>query len=120
MVLVILIMNPVELFKCLADETRLKSVLLIKQKKELCVCELMAALELSQPKVSRHLAQLKKAGLLSDRRHGQWVFYRLNPDLPRWCRNVLWETIVTNNDYLDAEKQRLDEMNDRPDRSKTF
>ncbi|MBN0987305.1 metalloregulator ArsR/SmtB family transcription factor [Amphritea pacifica] len=113
-------MHPVDLFKCLADETRLKSVLLIKQYKELCVCELIAALELSQPKVSRHLAQLKKAGVLSDRRHGQWVFYRINPDLPGWCRNILWETLVTNPDYIAEEKLRLTQMGERPDRNRTF
>ena len=113
-------MNPVDLFKCLADETRLKSVLLIKEKKELCVCELITALELSQPKVSRHLAQLKRMGLLIDRRQGQWVFYRINPDLPGWCRNVLWETAVTNSDYLEVEKQRLKQMGDRPGRREKF
>jgi ArsR family transcriptional regulator len=113
-------MNPVDFFKCIADETRLKSVLLIKQKKELCVCELMSALELSQPKVSRHLAQLKKAGLLTDRRQGQWVFYRLNPDLSRWCRNVLWETSVMNRDYLEEANLRLQQMNIRPDRLNDF
>ncbi len=115
-----IVMSPVELFKSLADETRLKSVLLIKQKKELCVCELMTALNLSQPKVSRHLAQLKRAGLLSDRRHGQWVFYRISPELPGWCRNILWETSVTNRNYLEVELQRLSQMGDRPDRSKKF
>ncbi|MBQ0755696.1 metalloregulator ArsR/SmtB family transcription factor [Amphritea sp.] len=109
-------MNPVDFFKCIADETRLKSVLLIKQKKELCVCELMSALELSQPKVSRHLAQLKKAGLLTDRRQGQWIFYSINPDLSRWCRNVLWETSVMNRDYLEEANLRLQQMNVRPDR----
>lgn len=112
--------DPVVFFKCLADETRLKSVLLIKQKKELCVCELMSALELSQPKVSRHLAQLKKLGLLTDRRQGQWVFYSINPDLPKWCRNVLWETSVMNREYLEAAHLRLQQMGDRPGRRNDF
>ena len=57
-------MEPVQFYKCLADETRLKSLLLIEKEQELCVCELMAALEESQPKISRHLAQLRKCGLL--------------------------------------------------------
>jgi ArsR family transcriptional regulator len=48
-------MLPLELFKALSDITRLQCILLIQQEQELCVCELMAALELSQPKVSRHL-----------------------------------------------------------------
>lgn len=108
--------NPVVFFKSIAEETRLKSVLLIHQKKELCVCELMSALELSQPKISRHLAQLKKSGLLTDRRQGQWVFYRLNPDLPAWCQNVLQETSEMNRGYLEQASLLLQQMNDRPGR----
>ena len=108
--------NPAAFFKSIADETRLKSVLLIYQKKELCVCELMSALELSQPKISRHLAQLKKSELLTDRRQGQWVFYRLNPDLPTWCQNVLWETSEMNRDYLEEANMRLEQMSGRPGR----
>ena len=49
-------LHPVTFFKALADETRLKSLLLILQEQELCVCELVAALADSQPKISRHLA----------------------------------------------------------------
>ncbi|BBB25841.1 metalloregulator ArsR/SmtB family transcription factor [Amphritea japonica] len=109
-------MDPIVFFKSIADETRLKSVLLIDQKQELCVCELMNALELSQPKISRHLAQLKKSGLLTDRRQGQWVFYRLNPDLPAWCQNVLRETSEMNRGYLEKASLLLQQMNVRPDR----
>ena len=57
--------NPLQFYKCLADDTRLKAMLLISHQEELCVCELVTALELSQPKVSRHLAQLRQCGLLS-------------------------------------------------------
>ena len=71
--------SPAEVFKCLADETRVRATLLIVDQGELCVCELMCALADSQPKISRHLAQLRSAGLLLDRRQGQWVYYRLNP-----------------------------------------
>ncbi|WP_417225394.1 metalloregulator ArsR/SmtB family transcription factor [Amphritea sp.] len=110
-------MNPVDLFKSLADETRLKSVLLIQQHKELCVCELMVALELSQPKISRHLAQLKKTGVLMDRRQGQWVFYRIHPDLPSWYRDVLLQTTTGNEGYMETESQRLQQMGARPGRS---
>ena len=53
-------MNPCKFFKCLADDTRLKSLMLIATVKEACVCDLMAALELDQPKISRHLAELRK------------------------------------------------------------
>jgi len=65
--------SPPAIFKCLADATRMRSALLIVQEGELCVCELMCALNDSQPKISRHLAQLRSSGLLLDRRQGQWV-----------------------------------------------
>jgi ArsR family transcriptional regulator len=64
-------------FKALADETRLR-ILVLLLKGELCVCELIAALELPQSTVSRHLAYLKNAGWLEDRRQGVWMYYRLN------------------------------------------
>lgn len=64
-------------FKSLADETRLRIVALLLEHEELCVCDLMAALELPQSTVSRHLAQLKNAGWVDDRREGIWVYYSL-------------------------------------------
>ena len=92
---------PPEVFKCLADETRVRATLLIAEQGELCVCELMCALGDSQPKVSRHLAQLRAAGLLLDRRQGQWVYYRLNPALPAWVHEVLRVTLQANADGYD-------------------
>ncbi len=64
------------LFKALSDETRLRIVSLLTQG-ELCVCDLMATLELPQSTVSRHLAYLRNAGLVEDRRQGVWMYYRL-------------------------------------------
>ena len=61
-------MDQVNFFKCLSDETRLNIVTLIAENKELCVCDLIEKLQLSQPKISRHLALLRAAGLLQDRR----------------------------------------------------
>ncbi|TNF32638.1 MAG: ArsR family transcriptional regulator [Gammaproteobacteria bacterium] len=84
--------DPVTFYKCLADDTRLKCLLLIAHKAELCVCELTEGLQLSQPKVSRHLAQLRACGLLADRRDGQWVYYSLNPALPEWAQQVIAST----------------------------
>ncbi len=111
-------MHPVEFFKCLADETRLRSVLLIEREGELCVCELMAALEESQPKVSRHLAQLRRCGLLLARRQGQWVFYRLSPDLPRWAVRVIATAAADNDAFLEQDLNRLQTMGERPERSR--
>jgi len=114
-------MNPVQFYKCLADETRLRSVMLIQQEGELCVCELMAALQEIQPKVSRHLAQLRKCNLLLDRKQGQWVFYRINPALPDWAKEVLQVSSTQNPVFLKANMQNLSLMNDktggRPERT---
>jgi len=92
--------SPLTFYKCLADDTRLKSLLLISQRQELCVCELQQALQLSQPKVSRHLAELRKCGMLADERRGKWVYYRLNPQLPHWATGVISDTAAHNPEYL--------------------
>jgi DNA-binding transcriptional ArsR family regulator len=66
-------------FSALGDSTRLKMLRLIGDE-ELCSCEVMATLELTQPTTSHHLGILERAGLLSSRRNGKWVFYRIaNP-----------------------------------------
>jgi ArsR family transcriptional regulator len=93
-------MTPVAFYKCLSDDTRLKCLLLITLKGELCVCDLISALKLSQPKVSRHLAELRKCGILSDHRRGKWVFYQLNQGLPTWAVEVLKLTTEENHPYL--------------------
>ena len=82
-------MDQVNFFKCLSDETRLNIVTLIAENKELCVCDLTEKLQLSQPKISRHLALLRSSGLLQDRRQSQWVYYSINPQLPAWCFEIL-------------------------------
>ncbi|WP_268800467.1 metalloregulator ArsR/SmtB family transcription factor [Pseudomonas huanghezhanensis] len=105
---------PVTLFKCLSDETRLRTMLLMSAHDELCVCELMCALTDSQPKISRHLAQLRECGLLADRRQGQWVYYRLHPQLPQWARDVLSVTLDANEAWIQADTLRLEQMGDRP------
>lgn len=107
-------LTALEFFKALADETRLLSLLLIEQEGELCVCELMAALELTQPKISRHLAQLRKSGLLLDRRHGQWVYYRLHPLLNEWMLHALTHTREHEPALLQQPRARLHAMSDRP------
>lgn len=112
-------MNPVLFYKCLADETRLRSIMLIQHEEELCVCELTASLAESQPKISRHLAQLRQCGLLVDRREGKWVFYRINPALPAWCLQALRETAEGNPNFLAPNLDALNIMGDRPTRAST-
>ena len=107
-------METLTLFKCLSDDTRLKACLLLAEHGELCVCELVVALDVIQPKISRHLAQLRKAGLLTDRKQGQWVYYRINPELPRWTLDIIKQTQQNNIDYVDNCNARLQGMTDRP------
>lgn len=64
-------------FKVLADEARLKMLWLLFNHRELCVCDIMAALDITQSKASRHLAALRNAGLATDRREGLWSYYSL-------------------------------------------
>lgn len=66
----------------LADPTRLRAMALLSDGAEHCVCELMPRLGASQSRMSRHMATLKAAGLVVDRRDAQWVRYRRRPDLP--------------------------------------
>jgi ArsR family transcriptional regulator len=79
-------------FRALAHPLRMRALLLLFEEGELCVCELSYTLNVSQPMISRHLAGLRQAGLVSDRRQGQWIYYRLSADLPEWARNVLTAT----------------------------
>jgi ArsR family transcriptional regulator len=65
------------IFKALSDGTRLRIIKLLEGG-ELCVCDIVAALDLVQPKVSFHLSALKEAGLIRDRKQGKWIHYRLN------------------------------------------
>lgn len=66
----------VKVFKALADKNRLR-ILKMLQHKKMCVCELSAALGITRPSVSKHLALMKEAGLVLDERNGQWIDYRL-------------------------------------------
>ena len=96
-------MNPLSVYKAMADETRLKSLLLIYLKRELCVCDLMHGLTLSQPKVSRHLAELRKSGLVSTDRRGKWVYYQLNNALPSWVLTVIEATVSGHPELIEQE-----------------
>ena len=87
-------MNQTDFFKCLSDATRLDILKLVMAKENICVCELTEQLQLSQPKISRHLALLRNLFILLDQRQGQWVYYRLNPNLPEWANDVL--RIISN------------------------
>jgi len=67
----------VNVFKALSEETRLRIIKLLEHG-ELCVCDIVASLDMIQPKVSFHLAVLKEAGLIKDRKQGKWTHYSID------------------------------------------
>lgn len=99
----------VKTFKSLADETRLRILLLLAAHRELCVCDLMAALDLPQSTVSRHLAYLKNSGWLEDRRSGVWMHYSLSSQLSQMQNEILLSlrrNLASQSDLI-ANQQRL-------------
>lgn len=96
------------LFKALADRTRLRVINLIGDD-EVCVCFFVEALKTNQPKISRHLAYLRRAGLVSARREGKWMNYRLvePPDLH--AANIFREVrqLMSNNPEMQRDKERF-------------
>ncbi|RLL71761.1 ArsR/SmtB family transcription factor [Paenirhodobacter hankyongi] len=80
---------PLTILTALAEPTRLAAIRLLADGGEHCVCELMARLDATQSRMSRHMQTLKQAGLVTDRRDAQWVRYRLNPEMPAEIRALL-------------------------------
>lgn len=109
-------LSPETLLRALADETRLRCLLLLHEQGELCVCELTVALDVVQPKVSRHLATLREAGVVQDRRQGHWVHYRIRDDLPPWARQMLdaLASGAVNSEPYAGDRSRLSDMAGRP------
>jgi ArsR family transcriptional regulator len=97
----------VAIFKSLSDETRLRIIRLLHQG-ELCVCDLVTALDMVQPKVSFHLRILREAGLIRDRKEGRWTHYRLE-DSDIFIRFLLLSSIERlSGGTIEEDKKRLD------------
>jgi ArsR family transcriptional regulator, arsenate/arsenite/antimonite-responsive transcriptional repressor len=92
--------NLEQVFRALADSTRLR-LLHLMHGRELCVCYLVEVLEVPQPKISRHLAYLRRAGLVLARREGKWMHYRLAAPSNRHAAEILSTTL----DSLKREPQ---------------
>lgn len=80
------------LFRALADPTRLRLLNLIADR-EICVCYFVEILQISQPKVSRHLAYLRRAGIVASRREGRWMHYRIATPKDQAAASILHETL---------------------------
>jgi ArsR family transcriptional regulator len=97
-----------DLFKVLSDETRLRLVnLLFRQK--LCVCELVEILELSQPKISKHIAKLRSINLVKTERSEQYIYYSYNNKNTAYNR-IIFETMITQNETLQNDLANMDKV----------
>lgn len=108
-----------DVYSVLSHPMRLRALILIKQVGELCVCELTHSLDLAQPVISRHLAQLKEAGILRSRRQGLWIYYSINVEIPQWVDQLIQVTtngIASSSPYQDDLKA-LHDMSDRPNQA---
>jgi len=111
-------MHPIELFSLLSDPTRLRALLLIQSEGEACVCELVFALEESQPKISRHLALMREAGIVEPRRESTWMHYRISPQLEDWAETVIDQSLAPLRELetFAQDSGRLQKMPNRPKR----
>ena len=96
------------LFKALADRTRLRLINLIDED-EVCVCFFVEVLNTNQPKISRHLAYLRKAGMVSARRDGKWIHYRIVEPPDQHAANIFREvrTWLKNDPDMQNDRTRL-------------
>lgn len=106
--------NIVDILKALSDETRLRIINLLYEK-ELCVCDVVETLKITQTKASRHLAYLKNAGLVTDRKQAQWVYYStIIGEDTRFMNNLVLDNLRKTDLYkmdLDNLKKWLDNKN---------
>jgi ArsR family transcriptional regulator len=100
-----------QLFKSLADETRLRILWLLMLQKELCVCDIMGVLGITQSKASRHLRYLYHLGWVTDRREGVWMNYRLSvaPGSPEDKQLKLLADLLSSRPEAQVLRDRLEQ-----------
>ena len=112
--------EPELLFRTLSDPTRLRLLNLLAAEEEVCVCDLHDTLGLDQPKVSRHLAQLRRAGLVEVERNGKWMHYRLARQGDPLVRSVLegLRAWMRQHPRLNSDRGRLERVCCQNDKTK--
>src|SRR5262245_48772965 len=103
--------NIERLFKALADQTRLRLIGLLGDS-EVCVCFLVEILRISQPKISRHLAYLRRAQIVTARREGKWMHYRLIEPPDQHAARILREVraSLTEHPEFQRDREKLDQV----------
>ena len=109
-------LSPETFTRALADPSRLRLLMVLQANEELCVCDLTEALDLPQPKISRHLAILREGGMLLDRRSGLWIHYRIHPDTPAWAMDALAAIAegCVGKQPFEQDRRRLSRLTLRP------
>ncbi len=104
--------TPESIISVLDNSTRLRCVLLLLTHKELCVCDLTHVIGGAQPNMSRALGQLREAGLVSDRREGQWVYYQISSELADWVYSLIKTVAIGAEEHepYRSDKQALASM----------
>src|SRR5207245_7303230 len=97
--------NIEDLFKALADRTRLRLINLIGDS-EVCVCFFVTILKISQPKISRHLAYLRRAGIAASRREGKWMHYRLTAPPDEHAARIFHEVRASLAEHPEMQRDR--------------
>src|SRR5947209_6452921 len=97
--------NLEDLFKALADRTRLRLINLIGES-EVCVCFLTEILKTSQPKISRHLAYLRRARVVTARREGKWMHYRLTEPPDEHAARIFREVRTSLSEHPEFQRDR--------------
>ena len=99
--------SPATIFASLSNETRLRCLFLVARFDEVCVCEVVDVLGISQPTISKAFKALKEVGLVADRRYATWAYFRLNSEAPDWVEEIV-EAAVTgiarSHPYADDER----------------
>ena len=109
-----------EFFKVIGDETRLRCLAIIETYKNVCVCELVHALELPQSKISRHLSLMKLGGLVSQKRENQWVLYSISADLSDFEQKLIASIVteISQSGIFKKDKEHFLKMENRPQLSR--
>ena len=109
-----------EFFKVIGDETRLRCLAIIETYKNVCVCELVHALDLPQSKISRHLSLMKSAGLVSQKRENQWVLYSISSDLSDFEQKLITTIVneISKSGIFKKDKEHFLKMENRPQLSR--
>lgn len=100
--------NFINVFKALSDKTRVKILaILIKSKQELCICEIMDALQLAQYNISKHIRELKLVGLVKEKREGRFVFYAFLPPKNEFMKQIIKTVSSIPKENILQDEKRL-------------